>query len=109
LRHDVPDLRVLVLPGEGAPVVIDDVCVCVEQTKTPVIRRCTTDDVHLTPREREVLAHIANGCASRDIAAALGISLRTVETHREHLNRKLGVSSLAGLIRYAIEQHITES
>lgn len=62
----------------------------------------------LTTREREVLARIAGGMTSREIAAALGVSLRTVNTHREHLAKKLSTSSVAALVRYAIEHGITD-
>lgn len=63
---------------------------------------------HLTPREREVLARIAAGMTSKEIAASLGVSLRTVNTHREHLAKKLSTSSVAALIRYAIDHGITD-
>lgn len=62
----------------------------------------------LTAREREVLARIAAGMTSKEIAVGLGISLRTVNTHREHLAKKLSTSSVAGLVRYAIEHGITD-
>lgn len=57
----------------------------------------------LTAREREVLAEVADGKTSKQIAAALGISPRTVETHRESLMKKLGIRSVAGLTRFALE------
>lgn len=57
----------------------------------------------LTPREREVLAGIAGGETSRAMAARLGISPRTVETYREGLSRKLGIRTVAGLVRFALD------
>jgi len=60
----------------------------------------------ITSREREVLSHVAAGKTNKQIAGVLGISPRTVETHRESLMRKLGISSVAGLTRYAIEHDI---
>lgn len=66
------------------------------------------DPSRLTPREREVLARIAAGMTSKEIAAALGVGLRTVNTHREHLAKKLSTSSVAALVRYAIENGITD-
>jgi len=57
----------------------------------------------LTGREREVLAGIAKGLTNKEIASELGISHRTVETHRESLMRKLGVRTVAGLTRLALE------
>lgn len=60
----------------------------------------------LTQREREVLRLIADGRTNKEIAAALGISPRTVESHRESLTRKLRIRSIAGLTRFAIETGI---
>ncbi len=57
----------------------------------------------LTGREREVLAGIAQGLTNKEIAGELGISHRTVETHRESLMRKLGIRTVAGLTRFALE------
>jgi DNA-binding NarL/FixJ family response regulator len=58
----------------------------------------------LTVREREVLVGIASGRTNREIAASLGISHRTVETHRESLMRKLDVRTVAGLTKLALEE-----
>ncbi|MEW6753284.1 MAG: response regulator transcription factor [Candidatus Latescibacterota bacterium] len=60
----------------------------------------------LTPREREVLALIAEGRSSKEVAGELCISVRTVETHRQNTMNKLGIHTAAGLIRYAIEEGI---
>ncbi len=57
----------------------------------------------LTARERQVLVGIAQGQTNREIAQQLGISHRTVETHRESLMRKLEVRTVAGLTRLALE------
>lgn len=56
----------------------------------------------LSPREREVLRHIAEGASNKEIASSLGISVRTVETHRDSLMKKLGIHSVAGLTRFAL-------
>jgi DNA-binding NarL/FixJ family response regulator len=58
---------------------------------------------HLTPRERQVLVGVAQGHTNREIALQLGISHRTVESHRESLMKKLGVRTVAGLTRLALE------
>ena len=57
----------------------------------------------LTAREREVLDGIARGLTNKEIAAELGISHRTVETHRESLMRKLGIRTVAGLTRFVLD------
>ena len=56
----------------------------------------------LTIREREVLQQTAEGMKSSEIAARLHISPRTVENHRAHLMRKLGLENQSQLIRYAV-------
>jgi DNA-binding NarL/FixJ family response regulator len=56
----------------------------------------------LTAREREVLGLVAAGHSSASVAAILRVSVRTVETHRQHIMGKLGIHSVAGLTRFAI-------
>ena len=56
----------------------------------------------LTPRESEVLQLVAEGSANKQIAAELGISIKTVEKHRQQLMDKLNIHDTAGLTRYAI-------
>lgn len=58
----------------------------------------------LTSREREVLVRVARGLTNRETAAELGISVRTVEAHRDSLMRKLRIHTVAGLTRFAISQ-----
>lgn len=64
---------------------------------------------HLTSREREVLQLVAEGRANKEVAADLGISIKTVEKHRQSVMHKLDVHSTAGLTRYAIAAGIIES
>lgn len=64
---------------------------------------------HLTSREMEVLQLIAEGKANKETAAELGIGMKTVEKHREHLMAKLDIHDTAGLTRYAISAGIIES
>lgn len=61
----------------------------------------------LTPREREVLVLIGQGCTNRQIAAVLSISGKTVDKHRANLTRKLQLGSRAELIRFALEQKVS--
>ena len=60
----------------------------------------------LSEREREVLALIAEGKSNKEIAMHLGIGVRTTETHRERIMRKLDLHSVAGLTKFAISNGI---
>ena len=62
----------------------------------------------LTSRETEVLQLVAEGFANKQVAAELGISIKTVEKHRQHVMDKLNLHETAGLTRYAIAQGIVE-
>ena len=62
----------------------------------------------LTGREQTVLLQLAQGKSNKEVAAALDISVRTVETHRKNIKRKLGISSTAGLTRYALEHGVLQ-
>ena len=56
-----------------------------------------------TNREQTILLQVAQGRSNREVALDLDISIRTVETHRKNIKSKLGISSTAGLTRYAME------
>ena len=60
----------------------------------------------LTPREREIVQLLAEGKSNKEVGAALGISIKTVETHRATTMRKLRMDSFADLVRYAIRNKI---
>ena len=60
----------------------------------------------LTPREDDILKHIVAGQTNPQIATALGISTKTVEWHRTNLMSKLGVHTVADLVRYALEHKL---
>lgn len=60
----------------------------------------------LTNREKEVLIAIAEGLSNKEIASRLGIGIRTVESHRERVMQRLGINSVAGLTRFAIENRL---
>ena len=62
----------------------------------------------LTGREQTILLKLAQGLSNKDVATALDISVRTVETHRKNIKRKLGISSTAGLTRYALEHGVLQ-
>jgi two-component system response regulator NreC len=65
--------------------------------------QASTDIDKLTPREREVLRLIALGHTSVEIAGKLGLSPRTIETHRARIHRKLGLATRAELVHYALQ------
>lgn len=58
----------------------------------------------LTPRETEVLTHIAEGCTNREIAEMLCLSVKTVDRHRDNILQKLNLHSRVDLVKYAIEK-----
>ena len=62
----------------------------------------------LTSREQTILLELAQGRSNKEVALALDISVRTVETHRKNIKRKLGISSTAGLTRYALEHGVLQ-
>lgn len=72
-------------------------------TPEPAARPPRVDRV-LTAREREILIHVAEGKTNKETGVVLGISTRTVEAHRDSLMRKLGIRTVAGLTRLALEQ-----
>jgi DNA-binding NarL/FixJ family response regulator len=105
---------------------VDDLMAAIEAVRegrayfSPQIQRQLTDLVRggapvagpltpLTEREREVLQRIAEGHSTKEIAARLAISARTVETHRANLMRKLEVRSLAQLVRLAIREGLVDA
>ena len=75
-----------------------------EMLKKTVIKGTTKRELldTLSPRQREVLRLIAEGRTTKQIAAELGISVKTVETHRAQLMERLNIRDVAGLVRYAI-------
>lgn len=60
----------------------------------------------LTPRQREVLLLIAEGLSTKEIARRLGLSVKTIETHRSQLMKQLDIHDVAGLVRYAMREGI---
>lgn len=62
----------------------------------------------LTEREQTILLQLASGKSNKEVANTLDISVRTVETHRKNIKRKLGISSTAGLTRYAMEHGVLQ-
>lgn len=71
--------------------------------------QATETSRRLTPREREIVQLLAEGSSNKKVAGVLGISIRTAETHRASVLRKLNLDSLASLVRYAIRNKIIEA
>ena len=63
----------------------------------------------LTDREREVLQLIAEGLSSKEIASQLGVSLKTVDSHRSNLMEKLDIHKVAGLVKFAVRAGLVEA
>jgi DNA-binding CsgD family transcriptional regulator len=62
----------------------------------------------LTSREREIVQLLAEGRSSKEVAVTLGISVKTAETHRANIMRKLELHSISELVRYAVRNQIIE-
>jgi DNA-binding NarL/FixJ family response regulator len=63
----------------------------------------------LTPREREIVQLLSEGKSSKEVAVVLGISVKTSETHRANIMRKLDIHSVSQLVRYAVRNQIVEA
>jgi DNA-binding NarL/FixJ family response regulator len=73
-------------------------------TPDPAMIASEDDPEPLTLREREIVAHVASGLTSREIAQLLGIGIRTIETHRANIMRKLHLRTVAELALYAVHR-----
>jgi DNA-binding NarL/FixJ family response regulator len=93
-------------PGKDIVLAIDTVMAGGIYYSAPVARQLARPglpDNQLTVREQEVLRHLANGESNKQIARALDLSVRTVETHRLNIKRKLGIEGQAELIKFAVQ------
>ena len=86
--------KIVLSPSLQSHVVLED---AVEKSKQG--KDCS---INLTKREREILQQVAEGSTNQEIADLLFISPSTVDTHRKNIMRKLGIHSVAGLVKYAI-------
>jgi DNA-binding NarL/FixJ family response regulator len=68
-----------------------------------------TSGGRLTPREREIVQLLAEGMTNKEVASTLSISVKTAETHRTNIMRKLDLHSISELVRYAVRNHIIEA
>lgn len=77
---------------------------------TDYAERASRDPIgRLTPRQREILQLIAEGYSTKEIAAKLSLSAKTIETHRAQLMSRLDIHDVAGLVRYAIRAGVASS
>ncbi|GAB4385090.1 response regulator transcription factor [Albidovulum sp.] len=122
--HDSPEYIATALRHGAAGYVLKDVPV--EEIRTAIDRvmqgeryLCTGATASLSPgtpdgrepltnREQTILLELAQGKSNRAVAEALDISVRTVETHRKNIKRKLGIATTAGLTRYALEHGVLQ-
>ena len=68
-----------------------------------------TPGIRLTPRQREIVQLLAEGKTSKEVAVALNLSIKTAETHRANIMRRLNCHSVSELVRYAIRNNIVEA
>ena len=71
--------------------------------------RGETSGGRLTSREREIVQLLAEGLTNKEVATTLHISVKTAETHRTNIMRKLDLHSVTELVRYAVRNHIIEA
>jgi len=112
LRHGAMGYILKDVPTEEIKVAIDTVmagrrylCSGAANSLTPLASDAREP---LTSREQTILLELAQGKSNKDVALSLDISVRTVETHRKNIKRKLGISSTAGLTRYAMEHGVLQ-
>lgn len=74
----------------------------------PRVEQAGATRSRLTPREREIVQLLAEGKSNKEVAVVLGISVKTAETHRTNIMRKLDLHSLSDLVRYAIRNKIVQ-
>ncbi|MBT9382404.1 response regulator transcription factor [Pseudooceanicola sp. CBS1P-1] len=135
LLENTPDLRILILSMHDSPEYIQTALdhgaqgYVLKDVPTDEIKRaidavmrgerylCTgaqgslaprRNGGHLTNREQTILLALAQGKSNKEVALELDISVRTVETHRKNLKKKLGISSTAGLTQYAMQHGVLQ-
>ena len=69
---------------------------------TPAVPEPVVEEIDLTPRQTEIIKLIADGYSTKEIAEALHISIKTAETHRANIMKRLDIYDIAGLTRYAL-------
>ncbi len=112
LNHGAMGYVLKDVPTDEIKIAIDTVMrgeryLCTGATGALEPRRAAISET-LTNREQTILLQLAQGKSNKEVAIVLDISVRTVETHRKNIKRKLGISSTAGLTRYAMEHGVLQ-
>ena len=101
-------LRAVRAAANGEHYLSPQITGCLLETwTTPLVPESSSVYELLGPREREVLRHLAEGKTSKEIATQLGLSIKTVETHRRNITQKVGLHSVAELTKYAVREGLT--
>ena len=106
LGSNVSELERIIKTGSRSRPVL---CTNLEDRLSGLSENPSVTDIHLTPREREILQLIAEGNTNKEIARILQIGPATVKTHRDHLKEKLGVHETAGLTRQALKLRLIKT
>jgi DNA-binding NarL/FixJ family response regulator len=88
--------------SNAAQILIDGFCNPGQAPRTPLVR------TSLSAREREIVQLLAEGKSSKEVATVLGISVKTAETHRSNIMRKLEIHSVSELVRFAVKNCMIE-
>ena len=81
--------------------------IVVDNAMRPSTQKASRTTAELTPREREVLQLLAEGRSTKQVAAQLNVAVKTVETHRRQIMKKLDIHSIAELTKWAVREGIT--
>jgi DNA-binding NarL/FixJ family response regulator len=101
-------LRAVEAAAQGEHYLSPQITGCLlESWTTPEVPETSSAYDLLGAREREVLRLLAEGRTSKEIAAQLGLSIKTVETHRRNITHKVGLHSIAELTKYAVREGLT--
>jgi len=95
--------------ADGRPFFTSTVARTILRAYLELQQRTEGPPTSLTPREREVVQLLAEGRSNKEVADALGISVKTAETHRAHVMQALDLHSIAGLVHYAVRHEIIEA
>jgi DNA-binding NarL/FixJ family response regulator len=108
--------RAFVLKSEGGRMLIEAIHAALEdksffsgRASESLLNNLKGDQASITDREREVIRLLAVGKTNKEVANIMAISVKTVETHRAKIMRKLEMSSIAELVRYAVRQHLIKA